>query len=192
MKTIIWDVDDVLNDLMRIWFETYWLPDHPKCQLNYNQISENPPYRLLGIGLKEYLISLDSFRHLHAASLNPLPAVLTWFGRYGDLFRHAALTAAPLFAAEISAGWVMKHFGLWIRSFNFVPSRREGKNLPLYNRNKGEFLRWWAKSAILVDDSLENTDAAAQQGFDAILMPRPWNKSNLTERETLEFLASNA
>lgn len=192
MKTIIWDVDDVLNDLMRVWFEMHWRPAHPQCRLSYNGISANPPHLLLEVSLSEYLNSLDGFRHVHAAELAPRPAVLSWFRQYGERFRHIALTATPLSAAEISAAWVIKHFGPWIRSFNFVPSPREGERLPVYDCNKREFLRWLGKPAILVDDNPEHAAAAARQGLEAVLMPRPWNQSQATTGEVLQYLAQRA
>jgi len=192
MNVIVWDIDDVLNDLMRIWLETYWRPTHAECILSYDQVSENPPHRLLKVSLYEYLASLDNFRQLHYASMVPRPGVLDWFRRYGDRFRHMALTATPLFAAAISAAWVMNHFGRWIRSFHLVPSRRSGDMVPTYDRSKAEFLRWWDKSVILVEDSPKNADAAIRQGSQAILLPRPWNQGRFTETEALEHLANLA
>ncbi len=48
MKTIVWDIDDVLNDLTRAWFETAWLPAHRECRLTYEELKVNPPHELLG------------------------------------------------------------------------------------------------------------------------------------------------
>ena len=62
MNLIVWDIDDVLNDLMRAWFELHWRPRHPECSLHYSQLRENPPQRVLGISESEYLSSLDEFR----------------------------------------------------------------------------------------------------------------------------------
>ena len=42
MKTIVWDVDDVLNDLMAAWFYEAWLPAHRDCTVTYAQIAQNP------------------------------------------------------------------------------------------------------------------------------------------------------
>ena len=189
MRTIAWDVDDVLNDLMRSWLEQRWLPSHPNCSLRYEDIVENPPHRLFGVSLDEYLTSLDAFRLSGAAGrLPPVAAVLAWFHQYGEHFRHIALTATPLCSVPVSAGWVTRHFGPWIRSFNFVPSKREGECIPMYDRTKSDYLRWWGKVDILVDDSAVNVEAARALGIRAILMPRPWNQSRLTIAETLEYL----
>ena len=48
MLTIVWDVDDVLNDLMAVWFRDAWLPKHAACPVRYEEITENPPHRVLG------------------------------------------------------------------------------------------------------------------------------------------------
>ncbi len=189
MKTIVWDVDDVLNDQMRVWLESYWLPIHPECPLGYAQLSENPPHRLLGVSLAEYLASLDDFRFAGADRLDPVPEALRWFRQHGEQFRHVALTATPLRAAHISATWVIRHFGHWIRSFGFVPSAREGEDLPVYDGSKAEYLRWWGKADVLVDDNPANVDAARKLGIEAVLIPRPWNTSRATLAGALDSLA---
>jgi len=161
MRTIAWDVDDVLNDLMHLWFEQAWLPSHPDCLLKYEGIKENPPHQLLGISLEEYLHSLDAFRLSGAiGKMTPKPEVLSWFHNYGDQFRHIALTATPLRSAPISSAWVMHHFGCWVRSFNFIPSQRQDECIPSYDYSKDSFLRWWSKVDVLVDDNAVNIDAA--------------------------------
>ncbi|MDO8673369.1 MAG: hypothetical protein Q7O66_18330 [Dehalococcoidia bacterium] len=190
MRTIVWDVDDVLNDLMRDWFENRWLGLHPNCSLRYEDIVENPPHRLLGVSVDEYLSSLDSFRLSGAwLQLTPVAEVLAWFREYGSRFRHVALTATPLSCANISAAWVTQHFGMWIRSFNFVPSSRPGQNVLTYDQNKAEFLRWWGRADVLVDDSPANVNAARDMDIQAILAPRPWNDGKGTIAEALRGLA---
>ncbi len=193
MQTIAWDIDDVLNELMQSWLEQSWLPSYPECSLRYEDILENPPHQLLGVSLKQYLTSLDAFRLSGAvAKLPPVSEVLAWFHQYGKQFRHITLTAAPICAVPISAAWVMQHFGTWVRSFNFVPSKRQGEYIPVYDQSKDDFLRWWSKVDILVDDSPINVEAAKALGIQAILMPRPWNQSQLTITETLSFLTKLA
>ncbi|TRU52063.1 MAG: hypothetical protein EWV49_01215 [Microcystis aeruginosa Ma_QC_Ch_20071001_S25] len=193
MPTIVWDVDDVLNSLMRSWFEECWLTLHPECLLRYEDILENPPHRLLGVSLGEYLASLDSFR-LSAGfqQLTPVGEILDWFDEFGGSFRHIALTATPMVAAPISAAWVMRHFGQWIRCFGFVPSKRAGEYNYQYDNNKGEFLAWWNKADILIDDNMVNLEAAKAVGIQTLLMPQPWNNSKLTITDSLELLANLA
>lgn len=193
MPVIVWDVDDVLNDLMRSWFEQRWLALHPECSLGYVDIVENPPHQILGISLNEYLASLDEFRLSDDYQLlTPNQEILLWFKKFGNGFRHMALTATPLRSAPISAAWVMRHFGQWIRCFGFIPSRREGEYLPCYDNNKGEFLAWWGKADILVDDSIANVEASQSTGLQAILVPQPWNNSKLTLAQILGLLANLA
>jgi hypothetical protein len=191
MKTIAWDVDDVLNDLMRTWLERFWVPSHPGCPIGYEQVSENPPHALLGISLSEYLDSLDVFRLSRAAGeMPPVPAVLDWFQRHGEFFRHIALTSTPLRAASASAAWVMRHFGRWVRSFHVVPSSRPCEQIPAYDRTKEDFLRWWGRVDILVDDSQASIAAAQALGIQTVLIPRPWNHGELTLTEALDTLTA--
>ena len=175
MLTIAWDVDDVLNDLMRAWLEREWRPQHPGCQVAYEEICANPPHEVLGVSLEEYLASLDEFRRTRYAELAPVPEAKAWFERHGDAYRHIAVTAVPLACAPSSAAWVMRHFGRWIRSFHVVPSSRPGETLPVYDGTKQDFLGWLGKAAVLVDDHSGNVEAARRAGLRAVLMPRPWN-----------------
>jgi hypothetical protein len=180
MLTIAWDVDDVLNDLMRIWLREEWLPEHPQCRVCYEDLRANPPQSVLGASLEEYLASLDHFRRSRYAEIEPLAEAAAWFEGYGHAYRHIALTAAPLHAGPVSAAWVLRHYGRWIRSFHFVPSPRPGEALPEYDRSKREFLDWWGKADIVVDDMPANVEAAREIGIRAILMPRPWNGNSAT------------
>jgi phosphoglycolate phosphatase-like HAD superfamily hydrolase len=176
MKTIAWDVDDTLNNFTRTWFLDWWLPRQGKITLNYSQLIENPPSRLLGINKSEYLSSLDAFRISETAGkVKPLDQVLDWFQKHGDKTRHIALTATPLIAAPISAAWVMKHFGRWIRSYNVIPSTRVGQRIPVYDRSKAEFLNWFGKVDILVEDNKANLESAQNAGYITIGIPQPWN-----------------
>jgi FMN phosphatase YigB (HAD superfamily) len=191
MKTIVWDVDDVLNDLMHAWYEQTWLPKRPQCTWRYEELTENPPHRLLGITRDEYLVSLDAFRASSAGHvLPPVPEVLDWFRRCGHKYRHAVLTATPLASAPSSGAWVLTHFGNWVRSFNFVPSKRETVHSLVYDETKADYLRWWGQADILVDDNPDNIDSAQQLGVRGVLMPRPWNNSRLPIADTLNSLMS--
>jgi FMN phosphatase YigB (HAD superfamily) len=193
VKTIVWDVDDVLNELMRTWFERWWVPSHPGCPIRYDEISENPPHELLGISESEYLASLDEFRLSDIArQMTPVPEVLAWFRQYGDRFRHVALTATPLHTAPASAAWVMCHFGRWIRSFHVIPSPRQGEQIPIYDKSKEDFLHWWGKGDVFVDDSPLNVTAAKALGIQAVLIPRPWNQRQMTLTEALDVLTGLA
>jgi FMN phosphatase YigB (HAD superfamily) len=188
VKTIIWDVDDVLNDLMRAWFTREWLPDHPHCTLTYEEIQENPPHRVLNISLEEYLASIDNFRSAKGPQLQLAPAVLGWFQAHGNKSRHAVLTAVPLQAADVWAAWVLKNLGRWVRSFNFVPSLREKQLIPNYDQTKADFLTWWGQGDILVDDNAAALEAARSLGLQTILIPQPWNNGRGSLSDALDEL----
>jgi hypothetical protein len=178
MKTIAWDVDDVLNECMRTWFERTWLPAHPNCTATYAQITENPPCKILGCTKMEYLDSLDEFRQSEAArQMQPIPQVMQWFTEHGRRFRHVAVSAVPLLAAHLSAAWVIRHFGLWIRSFHFIPSSREGNPTPVYDRSKGEAMQQWGTIDAFIDDNPDNLASAEQFGIRTFCFPRPWNQA---------------
>jgi 5'(3')-deoxyribonucleotidase len=188
MLTIAWDVDDVLNNLMAEWLRDKWLPEHPGCGVTFEQIIENPPERILKSTREEYLESLDAYRLSGKYMLMPPNSeTLNWFQASGDKARHIALTAVPLKAAHVSAHWVMKNFGKWIRGFHFVPSFRTGK-VPSYDENKASYLKWLDKVDVLVDDNPENIQQAQNMGIRGILISRPWNKSSLTLKEALKEL----
>ena len=112
MKTIAWDIDDVLNDLMRCWFEQSWLVTNPEYKLEYEDLKQNPPHDILGISLKEYLISLDNFRVSESArKMQPVKEILDWFIKYGSSYRHIALTARSLETIPVLSNWVFRYFG---------------------------------------------------------------------------------
>jgi hypothetical protein len=189
VATIVWDRDDVLNDLMRSWLEHGWKPAHPGCGLSYEDLTENPPHRLLGVERKEYLASLDGFRlSERAADLEPVPEVLAWFKKYGSLHRHLVLTATTLESAPAAAAWTFRHFGAWVRSFHLIPAAREGQSIPRYEEDKGAYLRWLRKGDVLVDDSPANLESARRCGLEGVLIPRPWNQGGGSVSGALERL----
>jgi phosphoglycolate phosphatase-like HAD superfamily hydrolase len=178
VKTIIWDVDDTLNDLMRAW---------SRGKIRYPLISENPPHRLLGLTKTGYLSSLDRFRLSGAyARLKPLPEALRWFRKHGHRYRHVALSAVPRKAAHVSAEWVLRNFGTWIDTFAFVPSHRAGERRLVGPGSKQQFVKQLGLRGIFVDD---NPVAIAQMrtlGCKCILVPRPWNRGVGSLQEAFE------
>lgn len=185
--TIAWDVDDVLNDLMRMWY--WWLGARTGLDLpNYDALTANPPHQIVGLTLHEYLMYLDEFRLSHAASeQKPVREVLAWFKANGDRYNHIALTATPLACAPASAEWVIRNFGRWIRTFHFVPSPRDDDGLEAYE-TKGEALARLGGVAVLVDDSPANCESARAAGVDTVLFPRPWNGDRCSALEALNEL----
>lgn len=186
MITIAWDVDDILNDLMRCWLVNKWLPEHPNCKVSFKQITQNTPERIINSSKEDYLFSLDSFRLSKAYSeMKPNPEVLLWFKKYADKARHIALTSVPIKAAHVSADWVMRNFGKWIRSFNFIPSIRKGEQTLGHSHTKADYLKWLDKVDVLVEDSEENIREAEKLGIRGILVKKPWNKSSLLLKDAL-------
>jgi hypothetical protein len=186
---VIWDVDDVLNDLMRVWLEDWWHMQHPNAPA-FDAISANPPHHVLGISATEYFGSLDAFRAARFRSLTPRADVVAWFERHGRRARHIALTAVPREFAELSAAWVMAHFGDWIQTFAFVPAARTSDDPPA-RRLKAEYIEWLGRGDVFVDDKQENVEYAQALGLRGIVAPRPWNDaSQRSFAATLDEIAS--
>ncbi len=189
--TVVWDIDDVLNDLTRVWLERCWRKSHPKCRRRYVELAENPPHRILGIPKEDYLASLDRFRLSGAyARLKPNPEILAWFERSGGRYRHLALSAVPLAAAGVSCAWLFKHFGRWIRSFHVVPSARPGQRVCGNRETKSEFLKRWGGADFFVDDNEENVRSAASAGIRTFLRPQPWNRGRGSVKDMLRKMES--
>jgi len=185
---IAWDVDDVLNDLMRSWLGYYQLRN-ANSKVKYEDITENPPHKILKITQEEYLRSLLEFRLSEDfQNMSPNPEVLNWFQKHGNNYRHIAVTATPLGASSASTAWVVRHFGNWIRTFHFTPSQySEEAN---YKRlgGKADFLKWVDKFSILVDDSKQNVEETTRMGLTGLLFPRPWNKQEISLNVLLDKL----
>jgi hypothetical protein len=192
MLTVVWDVDDVLNDLMYQWFIHCWRVQHSDCSVSYEELTRNPPHEVLGIDRSDYLSSMDLFRGTERArNMSPASEVIAWFKQDGGLFRHIALTARPLETAPDVAYWVMYHFGTWIRCFGVVPTRVQD-GVPVYDHSKSEYLRWLGRGDIIVDDSTENIREAESLGLRTLHLAQPWNDSRLTISQLLRQLSKMA
>jgi FMN phosphatase YigB (HAD superfamily) len=190
MKTLVWDIDDVLNRLTHDWLEQAWKPAHPECEASYADLLANPPHRALAIPLETFLESLDIFRAGPAGrNLRPVPETLLWFEQHGHRYRHLALTARPLASAPEAAEWVLRHYGRWIRGFGFVPSPRPQDAFPVYHTTKADWLRWIGIGDMLIDDSPSNLAGACEAGLATRLVPQPWNTATGTLNDLLESLA---
>jgi hypothetical protein len=190
MKTIVWDVDDVLNDLTKEWFEKEWLVKHPDCSLNYFQLKSNPPNDILNISQKEYHQSLDNFRLTSGSTLKPVNEIYLWFKNYGHNYQHIVLTSTPLFYAPNSSDWIFRHFGEWIRSYNILPSSREYPSVNKSNLSKASYLKLFNVIDLFIDDNEKNISEVSQSGIDVMLMPRPWNKSQTSIKEFIDKLTN--
>lgn len=190
MKIIVWDIDDVLNDLTKEWFSNFCLSQNYSSNLKFQDLKENPPYRILNISEDFYLKSLDNFRIEKGDTLKPFIEVLNWFNKNGDLYSHFALTSTPLFNASSSAEWLFKNYGKWFNSFNFIPSKREGDNYSYRFLSKASLLKKFTTVDAFIDDNPQNINEAKAIGIKTFLFPRPWNKSQYNStKELLEDLA---
>jgi hypothetical protein len=190
MNTIVWDIDDVLNDLTRAWFETAWLPMHPDCRLRYNELKVNPPHELLGVAKEEYLASLDRFRlSQEAATRAPDNTLVDWFRAQGNHYRHIALTARPRETVCPAFQWLLRHFGEWFQTFGFVPSKRPGQSSGQPDRGKSDYLAWLGKTDFFIDDSSDHCLAAEKLGIRSFLVAQPWNESRLTVSDILRLIS---
>jgi hypothetical protein len=189
MKTIVWDIDDVLNDCTKIWLEKGWLPAHPDCTLRYENVTENPPHKLLDVSKTEYLDSLDRFRlSSEADRMIPDIRVMRWFKQYGTHFRHIALTARPRQTVSPAIEWMLRHYSEWFQTFGFVPAERAGQPPGNPDRKKSDFLSWLGKADYFIDDSACNIDEANQLGIHTFLVAQPWNNGHLTLMDILKSL----
>ncbi len=189
MLTIAWDIDDVLNELMKDWLNKKWRPEHSDCNLLYEDITINPPQDLLKTTLTQYSESLDAFRlSPQYINMQPNKEILKWFKKHGHKARHLVLTAVPKSCAHISAEWIIKNFGDWIRNFHFVPSYRNGFDIPEYDKSKPDFLEWFGKAGVFIDDTVSNIKGIEDLGVRSFIVNRPWNTSNLDIKEILENL----
>ena len=175
---VVWDVDDVLNELMREWFEDWWRPRNPACTRGYGDISANPPHGVLGISEAAYLASLDEFREARFAALKPHPEVLTWFTEHGHRAHHVALSAPPEAFAHASASWVIRTFGQWIRTYAFVPARRGRADVADPNVAKRDYLKWLGHGDVFLDDRADNVEGVRALGLKGIVLPQPWSSSS--------------
>jgi hypothetical protein len=170
--TLIWDVDDVLNDLMKQWAKALRIP--------YAYLRSNPPHEILGMRLPEYLESLDKFREC-GVRLTPNPRIRAWLSRHGLLVRNVALSSVPTKFRNSMDLWIFENFGQWIKSFIVAPGPRGAPD-------KREALSWFGLDCVLIDDLSRHVETAKELGLRSELWPQPWNESALSERETLARL----
>jgi hypothetical protein len=87
---LIWDIDDVLNTLMQ-QYAACGLPENAK-RLSYDELTENPPHRLLRISKEDYLSKDLLYNHGYAGlpestdgkTIKTLPSNTYYFAILGD------------------------------------------------------------------------------------------------------------
>jgi len=176
LTTVFWDVDDVLNDLMREWLFFY---NHKNgLSTDYDQLTSNPPHKMLGISIHDLRASLDDFRlSKNFFKMKPVPSVYKWFEANAANTRNIALTATSIKTASTASAWVFKNYSKWIRTFHVVPSPRKNEFLPEYDLDKIEAMSHLCRNGILVDDNEDNVKKAVSSGYTGLLFPRPWNSN---------------
>ena len=173
MITIAWDVDDVLNNLTEAWLKDY----NERCGFGYKyeDLTQNPPCKLLKLSHSEYIDLLDSFRLSEKAkNLDANLKILKWMKQYSGKFSHIALTATSAHTAHNSAFWVLKNYGQYIHSYNIIPAKRNYTIATRY-KTKKDFLLAHEDVKILVDDNIQNIEEANSCGVKAYLLKQPWN-----------------
>ncbi len=184
MKLIYWDCDDVLNELMKNWLMYFNLTTGKTfC---YTDIIENPPYQILNISKNDYLLSLDSYRLNYYNKLQPNKQILCWFEQNGKYFYHQIITSTSRKTAHVYANWIMKYFGNWIQTINFVYSNRNNCTSVKYFNSKKEWLKQFGiKDSIFIDDTKKNI-----QGIDFIHclnFKQPWNDGITFDEISIEL-----
>src|ERR1019366_3687492 len=102
----------------------------------------------------------------------PNGGILDWFRCHGARHRHMALTARPLDSVPYLSEWLFHHFGNYLRFFGVVPARLEN-GVPRYDTNKEDFLRWFGKADVLIDDSRETSPRRAGWAFETCSIRSP-------------------
>jgi 5'(3')-deoxyribonucleotidase len=185
-KIIVWDVDDVLNNLTRDFFHVYALGYQKN--IKYEDLIKYDFYDILQMTKAEYLYELDRYRLFSYTLQNE--HILNWFKKYGNNFYHIALTATPRKIASLSVKYVMEIFGNWIQAVNFVYSKRDDDNSIEYFKSKGEWLKWFGKADFFIDDNEQNLEKAKELNpeLTCYCPKQPWN-NGIPIEEILENLS---
>lgn len=173
---VIWDIDDTLNDFMKIWLSINYQ------SINFDTLTKNPSYGLLGIDKEAYISSLDEFREKYYMYLAPNERVINWFKNNGKYIDSIALTASPVTNINTVSSWLFKHFGTWFRTFHFVPSERLNIDYPRYENTKADFIRQLQRRDIIfIDDKEDNIEVVKEIGVEVYCVKQPWNSGDSME-----------
>lgn len=186
MITIIWDVDDVLNRLMYCWLDDW--KQSSRTNIQYKELTENPPHNLLNVSLQEYLSNLDKYRNSdYGKNVLVNKNILNWFNAYGNNYMHIACTARPVETMPNQAWWVFTYYGRWIHTVHMAKTGRDviGNHHAV---TKADFISWINKDVLFIDDSEENVSAVSETGVETMLYPQPWNGSAHSGQEFIEQL----
>lgn len=174
---IVWDFDDVLFPLTEFWFAAWGQKIQAKIT-RYDQITENPPHKMMEISLNQYLETLDQFRNSEQAQSLPLnPTIFDWLQVNGAFYNHFILTARPLHTIEVAQNWLNNNFPEPLEGFGVVPAERAGQDLTGYYRTKQDYLEGEGiKFDYFIDDNPVTIGAVSKIHRAAtVLFPAPWN-----------------
>lgn len=182
----LWDIDDVLNDLVQLCINTTAQCLAPG--ISFDQIYNNPPLEELNCTPADYMKILDECREQYLFQQPPKREVLDFFESCGNRFHALTLSSAPMDLAPRASEWVLRHFGRWIQGTIFVPSPR--KHIPAGSvlfASKAEAVN--KLNGILIDDMPINVEAVRHAGGRAIYFPAPWNENrDIPVKDFLEQL----
>ena len=171
---LIWDIDDVLNELMSLCIST--TAQKLKPGIKFEEVKNNPPLPELACSLDEFRNILDQCRDQYLYSRAPRKEIIDFFRIWGEKFRSITLSSAPMSMAPRSSEWVLFHLGSWIQGTIFVPSPRKNviQGATLF-ASKAEAVL--ALDGILIDDMPINVEAVKAAGGRALYFPAPWNEN---------------
>jgi len=187
----VWDVDDVLNPLMRDWLEYQKQLGSVCSKFEYADLI-NPDFsETLGWPRQKFLFALDEFRLKFQRRLEPNKLIKNWFRQNQAMnVKHVALTATPRTVSDVSRDWVSQNFGEFVDDFHLAPSARDTDLLPrkrkqdFYMEFKAEY-----REVIAIDDRPDNLNDARDAGISILCWPQPWNGSLLDSESTLKELS---
>ena len=187
MTILVWDIDDVLNELTAQWLAT----------ISHNTISTkhqltNPDFHtFLGWSRDEYLHSIDNYRLDHYRDLAPNELVIGFMSET-QFCSHILLTATPLISAPHSAEWALRHFGSLIDGILIAPSTRPGvQSTRMSKLDHIARITATGEAVLCIDDLPANITQAHQSGAEGILWPQPWNNSSSTIDSVLNFITTS-
>ncbi len=121
MTTLVWDIEDVVNELTAQWLAT----------INHNTISTNCQttnsdfHTFLGWSRDEYLHPIDGYKDEDYRDFAPNKLVIGLMSE-AEFCSNILLTATPLNSAPHSAELTLRHFSSLIDGIPIAPSNRLG------------------------------------------------------------------
>ena len=165
MLTIVWDVDDVLNDLMSAGSRRRGSRRIRSRPLAYCRYHGESAASRAGRRAAEYLESLDSFRASDRARANcrPIPRCSTGCARYGPrvsaTWRYGASAGERARTRPSGCSAISETTSA---CFGVVPSRLAA-GVPAYDRDKGEFLEWFGRAGLSWSTTARRMSRAAER-----------------------------